>query len=331
MNINKGNFAIYGDDAFIPEISPETIDLILKKPENYEIKSFDLDGNKLTVFNHYRTFLSQLEENQPTNQTFIETIKPFLVFYRSLPIYTLQTQKIGKRAIALRETLAHATDPEKTFFEDFPSILGFNLNDFVKNDVKLEDFIIQLKECIQEINNAYDNLVNRFESFIILKISNKQLSFIEFKNELAERFSKIKKHLLSVKQKALLQRIKSPIEERKSWLNSISFAIIGKSLEQITDQDEKVLKDLFIENIRELDNLCEISKSDIDNEKEDIFKIEITSFVKGLEKRLVRLPKQDKKKILILEQEVRSKLNKNSQDLNIVVLAQLLQEQLKND
>ena len=272
-----------------------------------------------------------MEENQPTNQTFIETITPFLVFYKSLPQYTIQTQKISKKAIALRETLAQATDAEKTFFEDLPGALGYSMKDFVKNNSNLEDYTVQLRECIQEINNAYDNLINRFESHIISKISGKQLSFIEYKNALTDRFSKIKKHLILTKQKALLLRIKSPIEERKSWLASIAFAIIGKPLDQMTDQDEKVLKDLFVENIRELDNLCEISKTDVDSDKEDVFKIEITSFVKGLEKRLVRLPKQDKNKISTLEQELRLKLEQNDKDFNIAVLTQLLQEQLKND
>lgn len=329
--VHKSEFALYGEGIYIPDISPETIDLILKKPENYEIKSFDLDSNKLKVFNQYRTFLNQIEESQPTNQSFIETIKPFLVFYRLLSPYSLQTHKVSKKAIALREVLALATDPEKTIFEDLPRVLGYNFNDFVKSDSKIEEFIIQLKDCIQELNSANDNLIDRFEAFIISKISNKPLHFIEYKNLLIDRFSKIKKHLLSTKQKALLQRIKSPLDERKSWLNSLSFAVIGKSLEQITDQDEKVLHDLFVENLRELDNLCEISKSDVDEEKEEVFKIEITSFVKGLEKRLVRLPKQDKNKIHTLEQELRSKLEQNDRDFNIAVLTELLQEQLKND
>jgi len=331
LYLNKDQFALYEDDVFIPQLSVETLELISKKPGHYEIKAFDIAGKRLDLFNKYRIFLNQIEENTPTNESFIETFKPFVIFYKSLGFYNRNTSNISKKAIVLREAIANAKDPEKIFFEDLPKAMGYSTNELINNDLKLEDFVLQLKSCIQEINGAYDNLINRLENFILIKVIGQQLNFPEYKEMLIKRFSKIKKHLLDTKQKALYQRIKSPLDERKSWLNSLSYAIINKSLEDLNDEEESLLYDKLLEKVHELDNLCELSSADIDETTEEIFKIEITSFVKGLEKILIRLPKQNTTEILKLKKDINKVLQGNSKDLKIALLTKLLQEQLKHE
>lgn len=61
---------------------------------------------------------------------------------------------------------------------------------------------------------------------------------------------------------------------------------------------------------------------------EEIFKIEITSFVDGLKKNLVRLPKEKTKEISEKEIELK-KLLVDDTRINITILANLLQEELK--
>jgi hypothetical protein len=327
--INNDKFALYGEGIFIPQFSTETLELIIKRPDRFEIKAFDIEGKKLDLFNKYRQFLNQEKTEIPTNSNFIEIFKPFISFYKSLNPYALNTTKISKKAIALRHSIGNAKDPEKVFFEEFPRALGYTINELTNSDDKIEEFVITINDCIQEINQSYDNLLNRIENNLLKKIIGKQLSFPDYKKELTKRFGKIKKHQLDTKQKALIQRIKSPLDDRKSWLNSLSFAIIGKSLENLSDDDEIKFYDSLKDKIHELDNLCELSKADIDETNEEVVKIEITSFVKGLEKRLIRLPLQNSEEVLNLGNEIKGKLDGNSKDLNITILTKLLQEQLK--
>lgn len=329
--INKDQFALFEDGIFIPQLTVETLELISKRPDHYEIKAFNIGGERLKLFNKYRFFLNQAQEEVPTNESFIETFKPFVIFYNSLGYYNTNTKRISKKAIALRNAIADAKDPEKVFFEDFPKALNYTINELINNETKIEKFVLEIKECIQEINESYDNLINRVENFILKNILGRQLNFPEYKDLLTKRFDKIKTHLLSTKQKAFLQRIKSPLEDRKSWINSLSYAVINKSLESINDEDEPAFYDTLLRQIHELDNLCDLSKADIDETNEDIFKLEITSFVKGLEKRLIRLPKQNSKEILHLKNEIRKKLKGNNKDLNIALLTKLLQELLENE
>src|SRR5690606_896555 len=104
---------------------------------------------------------------KPSNKLFIQTIKPFLAFYKELPEYAKKTNRLDKKTLALRGVIASARDPEKAFFEDFPTALGFSLHDLQKKPKASEAFVKQLQESIRELRTSYDDLLDRFESYLI--------------------------------------------------------------------------------------------------------------------------------------------------------------------
>lgn len=326
----RDDFALFGEDGYIPNLSVETLDLVSREPGDYEVKAFDLGGVKLNIFNRYRLLLNQSEQTTASNATFIETIKPFLSFYKELPLYAKQTKIISKRAQALREAIAYSKDPEETFFDNFPKALGFNIVQLQKNEQELEIFAKQLQSCIKEIRTSYDNLINSFETYILDEVVGKKEKFEKYKISLQNRFSNIKKHLLLPHQRVFLQRVNSEIDDRRAWLSSIAQACISKPFDTINDEEQAILFDKFKDIVHELDNLCEISASGFDENEEIVLKLEMTSFVQGLQKNLVRLPKTKSKDFVQLQTSIKTKLSNDTQ-LNIATLAKLLEELLNNE
>jgi len=324
------HFAFYEQDTFVPALSVDTLEVALKQPQKYRISTFRLDENRLNVFNRYRYFLNLIEENSPDSDTFIETIKPFLIFYKRLVPYTQQTKNLSKEALRLKESISTAIDPEKIFFEDIPRALGFTLNNF-NNDQNLEDFTIKLQTATRELSSAFPNLLNRIEEIISKTTREERIDFPENKLLLQQRFKKLKNEQIDPKLRVLIQRINTPLDDRQSWISSIATAIINKPLDQFTDDDELRFQSLFSRRIHELDNLTDISKKDIDETKEEVLKLELTSFVKGVQSNLIRLPKErirqiDKKKLIIHDL-----LYKNDKQANIALLIKLLQEEIENE
>ncbi|MFP8894579.1 hypothetical protein [Chryseobacterium sp. EZn1] len=326
--IKRNDFALFCEDAYIPELTFENLELVSKKARDYEVKAFDVEGVKLKMFNQYRQLLEQTEKNIITNQSFIETVKPFLKFYKDLPDYSKKTLRLGKRALKLRDAIANSKDPEKTFFEDFPSAMNVSIIELQNNTQKLEHYINDIQSSIREIRTSYSGLIERFENYILSEIIGENLDFEEYKLKIQSRFKKIKKHLLKSNHKVFIQRLNSPLDDKNAWLNSLVQVCLGKTLDKITDEEEAKLYTVFTDTIAELDNLNEISQKDFDETTEEIFKIEITSFVDGLKKNLVRLPKEKTKEISEKEIELKRLLVGDSR-INITVLANLLQEELK--
>ena len=323
-------FAFYEHDTFIPELTVDTLDVAMKQPQKYRISTFSLDKTKLNIFNRYRNFLNLVEENIPDSDTFIETIKPFLFFYKRLVFYTQQTKRLGTEALRLRDAISLATDPEKIFFEDIPRALGFTINDF-KDDQKLQDFTLKLQGTTRELSSAFPNLLNRIEEVISKTVRNENVVFPENKLLLQQRFKKLKKENIDPKLKVIIQRINTPLDDRQSWVSSIATAIIGKSLDQFKDEDEQNFQTVFPRRIHELDNLTELSRKDFDEANEEVLKLELTSFVKGVQRNLVRLPKEKVKQIDLKKKEIKTMLNGNDRQSNIAILIKLLQEEIENE
>jgi hypothetical protein len=323
-------FALYENGIYIPEINSDVLDLLNKRPSMFSIKAFDVVGVNLELFNRYRVFLNQAENHKPTNKLFIQTIKPFLVFYRDLPEYAKKTNRLKKKTNALRKVIANAKDPEKAFFDDFPTALGYSLLDLQKKPKAAEQFVKQLQESIRELRTIYDTLIDRFENYFVHEVLGSKASFPDYKSEISKRYRGLKTHLLLPYQKAFYSRLQSELDDRKSWLSSVAQPCIGKSLSSISDEEEIVLFEKIKDIIYELDNLTEISKENVNEEVEEVLKLEITSFVQGLNKNMLRIPKGKSQEVEVQIQKIKTNLSKDKK-MNIAALTKLLQELLQNE
>jgi len=328
--IKRDDYALFDKETFIPFLNGDLFDLIIKYPQHYSIKAFDIQGVKFDLFNKYRTFINKGTEAKITNQSFVDTIRPFLTFYRGLPEYTKRTDRLSKTAIALRNTIANAKELEKTFFEDFPSALGYTSNKLYNSDKYLEDFVIQLQKNIREIRTCHEELINRIESRLLEIIGNDKLGFVEYKNILINRYYSIKQYLFLPYQKTFYQRLISPLDERMSWLNSIVQSLIDKNLEQLNDDEEELVYEKLGNILKEFDNLCDFSKLGVDKETEDAVRLEITLLAESPQKVVIRLPKKKLKQAKSLEDGMRKQLVSDKL-VNQSVLIKLLKEQIEND
>ena len=123
--IKRDDFALFGkEEGYLPEINEAILYLFTRNAPKYEIKAFDVQGVKLDLYNKYRELLQLKDVSKVNNKSLIESIRPFLVFYRELNEYTQQTKRLSREAISIRETIQKTQDPEKLFFEEFPKNIG---------------------------------------------------------------------------------------------------------------------------------------------------------------------------------------------------------------
>lgn len=326
--LKRDDFAIFNDESYIPDLSEENLELIAKYPDKYSIKTFDIEGVKLDIFNSYRTFLNQSTEEKIDNNSFIETIKPFITFYKKLPDYSKNTKRLSPSALRIRQAISMSKDPEETFFEAFPNALGITLTTLQNDKSKLQGYTLNLQDAVRDLRTAYDGLVKRFEEFICNEFVGESVDFEAYKECLQKRFSKLKKHMLLSNQKTFVQRLDSLLDDKKAWLNSIAQAITGKTLETFSDEDEILLYESFKSMILELDSLTKISKVDIDENKEDVIGVKIDSFFSKIDPKVVRLPKNKSKEIEELKNELKNKLGSDNTS-NIAAVLNLLKELLQ--
>jgi hypothetical protein len=126
-------------------------------------------------------------------------------------------------------------------------------------------------------------------------------------------------------QKSFVQRIDSQIEDKKAWLNSFVFGVIGNTLEKLTDEQEKLLYDSTKSLMAEIDSLNTLSKEDFNEEDERVFNFKLDTFNQKSKDMVIRIPKNKNKAIIESEQKIKGYLS-NDKNVNIAVLTNLLNE-----
>ena len=326
--VRRGDFALYNvDGGYMPYINETVLYLLTRNPDEYSVKSFELDNLRLNLFNKYRVYLNQDKKNSMTNESFIESVRPFLVLYKGLPDYSTKTNRLSQEALKLRNAISYAEDPERIFFEQFPAALGYNVKELIDNEQLFDEYIIKFQKTIIEVKDSYKELLNRFENFLTIEILGVKSSFPQYKTQLQKRFSSLKEHQILPSQKTFMLRVNSELDDRDSWLNSICFSLLSKPLDRISDKDEDILKEKLSFIVKELDNICDIKNVNFDESEEEIYKIDFTSQSQGLKNHLVRISKQQKEDVEKSIAEIQSSLGDDKQ-LRIAVLSELLKKEL---
>ncbi|MEX1014914.1 MAG: hypothetical protein WDZ80_07200 [Candidatus Paceibacterota bacterium] len=274
--IKDNDYALFQEEAYIPELSYDIINLVLRSSKLFEIKAYHISDVKKKIFSKYRAYHNQDEAADFSNVSFVETIRPFLLVYNGLNEYGRNTSKISQSAQKLRDAIKTATEPEKAFFEDFPLALGYTNLESLQSEKILKQYVHDLDKAIEEIKYSYDALIDRIENCLLetLEVETKS-EFKDYQAIIKSRYDSIKAYKLTPYQKKLLDRLNSPLADREKWLSSIAFAILDKPLAKMVDDEEPLLLDKLSTRLKELDNLVELSSLDFDPEKQEAYRLKI--------------------------------------------------------
>ena len=304
--IKRLDYSLFGSNGvYIPEINMEFFDLLKKHPSDFTIKAYAEDGVKIEFYNQYRKFIHAPESKKINSNKFIETIKPFFVFYHQLNDYAKHTCKFDHiTTLRFRDVLAKAKDPEKTFFEDLPEALGYD-----KNSLNNTDFVANychlIQKAVRELRSCYTSLIDRIEEQIIERLELQEYEYIDYITEIRQRLSHIKEHLLSDKQRDFYNHVMAEFDNRQEWYQSIAYAALDQPLERLRDDQEEQLVDNIIYLFRECEKHSVVS--------------EAMSFQVSVE---------EKKRSKELEARI-EKLLSEDVNLNIYALMNLLKKKMK--
>ncbi len=301
--IKQQDFAMYnGDGVFVMKINKEVFELLQKRPNDFSIKSFEMEGVKIEYFHQYRKLLKDTSpEDAMSSKTFIQTIKPFLGFYRGLNEYAKNTQKFDHLETArFRDVLARAKDPEKAFFVDLPEALGLSHEELLQG----EELTNKVKMAMNELRLCYDLFINRIENCVIDTLGLPSV-FVNYKEELENRYQYVKTNLLTQKSKVFLERVLAPSSNKKEFWEKVSNAVLDKRLEQTSDKEEEKLIDEILFLFRELDHYVDISKLDNFMTNDEAYSFELATTISSTHKQQTyRLSANDIDKAEKIEKQI---------------------------
>ncbi len=328
--IKRQDYALYDSSrgSFIPNVTMEFFDLLQKHPADFEVKKFTVDGVKLDFFNQYRRFVNLSDEMSVTSESFIETMKPFLFFYKRLNDYTKHTKKFAHvSTMKFRNVLASAKDPEKAFFEDLPEALGFSV-DSISRGKNMEEYGKVIQRAVRELRTCYSQLIDRIEERIVDELGLASADYSDYVVEIREKLRHVKVYLLSAKQKEFYNRVMTEYDNRTLWFQSICYPLLEHKLEAMRDEEEEKLLDDLVFLFRECEKFADIS-ANTSSENDDAYSFDlVTSKGTTIRTRTFVLPEREKTRADELEKVIVSHLRGES-NIDVCVLLSVLDKILR--
>jgi hypothetical protein len=323
---HREDIAIFKNGIYLPKVGQDVAELFFKEAKNFEIKKFSIEGVRLPLFNKYRELTKQAHQETIQSSSFQETAKPYIVFYNKLPKYTQQTKDVSLDCMAFVKSIHNAKDLEKLFFEDLPIAFGTNLDRLNESEASLNEFVKRIEVSISELRQAYDNLVDSIESYILGLFDMETTPISVYRPKIEERYLGIKEHLLNTRQKSFLSRIKLPIDDKTAWLLSLAQVTMNKQLNEFSDEEVAIFKERLADSFKELDDLLAFNAIEFDEEKQQAYNIEITGSNNVKVKKNVILTIKQDEEAKDLSKEVKKLLKKANPNVRDAVLIRLLKK-----
>ena len=324
--IKRDDIAIYLEDKYVAHFDEELIELFVKSPKKIEIKAFNVVGVKYEMFQKYQTLLKRGNQ-EISNDSFISTIKPFLVFYKDLPKYTKKTNNLKPHTKKFRDVIAKSKDPEKTFFVDIPSSLGFGNLDLMDKEESLQFYIETIQNSINELKISFDSVIDSIEKTILRALGYKKLDFKKVLDKITARYKSINIKNCTSYQKSFLQRLGMSYDSKSNWISSVVYAVLNKPLSDISDNEIQVVIEGIQDSISELEDLVDIANEVNNNDFSNSLKVSISTYGDERNSKVVRVTNEKEKELKDRLLKIKNILSDNTNE-NIELLSLILKEEL---
>lgn len=276
----QNEIAVSEEGHFCPFLTFETVERILKKPQDFSIQRFGQVDEHQQILTVYQDIfdLSVAENTTPKDENnLVGSAKQFARFMMNLNDYTKSTKSLSKQAAEVRESFFSAKSPFQLMCIDIPKILGCpNLIEAKSARKNLEDFRNKLQGCISEIRSAHHQLINSEIRTELCRIFGepKNLGLEELKSRLnSSRYKDLQSFTIDTQGlKAFIGRLTDSHGDGRYWIENVASFLARKPSEKWLDEDWESAKFRLLEyaaKIRDLEKLRALRPHSVDGTSDD--------------------------------------------------------------
>lgn len=252
--------SIYVDGSYMPILGADSFELLVKRPEKFAIKYFEITGLKAELFRELEDIVRVTAPSRKAvrNVTVLSIVNPLIRFIRELPQYTLQTEKISKEAMAVRKSLIEARDPDALLFTELPNACGLSFIDSNSSSDSrhIKIFRQKLVHALQELQITYGELLNNCTALLSqgFSVPSEIKGLRTYLKAIAARVNAYA-HVMELTLKRFIAVLINTDYDDKAWLESLLMVVADKPVSSWTDNDALSIEIKLGEIIRRFKNL----------------------------------------------------------------------------
>jgi hypothetical protein len=263
--------AFYENGAFLPEITIEAFERLVKSPGSFELRRYRIEGLRREVYIQLAALFGQPAPSR--GESLLSVVKPLFRFLRRLPSYCQTTTRLSARTLKVRSVLMNAKEPDQLLFWQLPEACGMEPFDTAAADgARAKQFFDALRASITELQRAYEDLLRDLQELLFRAFD------LSERSKLEARAQAIVSYCVEARLKAVVSHIANSHMDETLWIEAISTTIVGKAPKSWTDDDRVRFEIGLAEmsrNIRHLEALLYEERKRLDAGKrlEEVFRI----------------------------------------------------------
>ena len=238
--------AFYEDGGFVPEVSIELFERLLKSPERFHLRRYRIEGVRKEVFREMAAVLGASPAKE--NWDLVALMRPLFKFLHRLPAYTKQTKTLSPEAMSVRECLFGAKEPDLLLFRDLPGVFGlppFDLRS--RADMNASVFLKAWRSTLVELQRSYDDLVAEIHNLVLRAFS---ISSETGRVALQRRATAVFENCVEPRLRAFSHHLAEPDAVDAQWAEAIATMLVGKVPKTWIDSDRARFEIALSEMVR---------------------------------------------------------------------------------
>lgn len=228
----QSEVAVYEEGSFVPQVQAAECERLMRVPERFSVQRYHLDESRALMLQRYSDLFG--DRTDPACVSVLTAVRPIMAFANQLPGYTQITQSLTKEAIAVREALFSAREPQRLLLETLPHALGFEV---AKEDTaEVEKYFLSLKQVLVELQRAYEELLMTIESQLLDALL-LPYDLEAARQEIAPRAQILEQWIADLRLKAFVLRLSDRTLPHREWLESVAAVLTNKPPNQWNDGD----------------------------------------------------------------------------------------------
>jgi len=238
---DKRDVAVYENGTFLRDVGKDAFLRLSKNPEKFDIQYCKIEGSRAELFQQLVGLLKLPYRNEKDTEL-LGLVRELCDILAKLPDYTRTTNKLSKRALAVRAAILSAQEPITLIFYQLPEACGFQRFGPTTpvSTREAQSFAGVLKDAIEEIRCAYPALESRILQSLGQSFDYGQKSAEDMRRSLAERAERVSYNATEMRLKAFSMRIEDTLLTMAQWIESVGSLLGLRPPSRWKDEDENV-------------------------------------------------------------------------------------------
>ena len=230
----RDRIAIYEHGTFKPLLTADLSERMVKNPSHFDIKHFaNTEGGRYHVIRELEEIfgIKGIYKSYRVSNV-LSVVNHLVSIVRSLNRFALKTQKLSQNAIAVRDCLLKAVEPDNLIFDSLPEAVELPAISADERDYEFGKLFAQkVHSAFEELSQCFENMIGEVYSFIL------QSSREPNRKAISGIASSLEREILNPEIRAFTYVLAEDNQNNLDWAKSVATVVSNKAPNEWSDND----------------------------------------------------------------------------------------------